>query len=161
MVRNAFKVYIKTFNITIKKPLYIHSWANCLRENQKLEWHAHGNPEGDDVLLSGNYMVSIPNESATLFKSKSNEEILRVKSEEQNLVVFNGDILHTTTNKRKTKLTNNWDGVQKHGQEQCRISIAWDISDDPKSLFQAVPFFDPLDVDFKSDKFGRQILGSS
>jgi len=154
LIKRAFHQYIEAYDLkkTITKPMYIHSWANCLRKGQKLEWHNHG--EEGDFQISGTFAVSTSPGSATLYKIPGSDKIMRNPNKGHDLVMFDSMIDHQTT----TVDTSQLKGLNETAESNCRITSSWDINEEPGTVWHSVPFYDPEDPYFTNDPTGTKTV---
>ena len=125
--------------------MYVHSWANCLRTGQKLEWHNHG--EEGEWSVSGTYVVSAAAGSATFYKVPRSRRVFKNPNAVHDIVMFDSLLDHqtSTVDHAQSKAMN------QTLASECRITSSWDIHAEPGNVWHSVPLYDPLDPDWSRD----------
>jgi hypothetical protein len=150
-IKRAFHKFVKFYNIKIEKPLFAHSWANCLRKDQHLYWHNHAEP--GDFSYSGTFAAHVPTGSFTLYENPNTKKVIKNNNEENDLVMFQSMIMHKTVEINDEQ----YEEMKKTGTD-CRITSSWDISADPIGNHHSTPFYDPNDIDFSKDPDTKEMM---
>jgi hypothetical protein len=172
-IKLAFHQFVDAHNISIVAPLYIHSWANCLRSGQHLFWHAHGDEDPDgpgaaaeqpmvrqhrEQRVSGTFSAHVPVGSKTYYRlppspSSGKSKVLPNPNLANDLVLFQSNIEH-----RSCEISDAMQAELSASDTDCRITSSWDISPEPTDVFHAVPFYDPDDLFFAGDPGTARML---
>ena len=156
------------------KPFFARAWANCLREGQVLGWHWHAESHDTATTVSANLVVAAPpalprgaqarmahaddhrdggngTTTATLFQLGGGDgggggdgagRVLRSENAPGDLTLFDGELWHRTTAPTAAQLA-------RMPGAPCRMTLAFDITDDPRPPHHFVPLYDPLDPMFQ------------
>eukprot|EP00937_MAST-01D_sp_MAST-1D-sp2_P007997 g7997.t1 len=154
LIKRAFHRYIEEYGLSarIESPLFIHSWTNCLRTGQKLEWHNHCEP--GDWQTSGTFIASAANGSATFFRVPGGNKIMKNPNTPHDIVMFDSLIEHQTSTVDDAQRT----AMREQLHSDCRITSSWDINTHPGDIWQSVPFYDPHDPFFARDPTGERAV---
>ena len=145
LIKRAFHQYLSEYGLKPKQIMYVHSWANCLRTGQKLEWHNHG--EEGEFSVSGTYIVSAAAGSATFYKVPRSRRIFKNPNAVHDIVMFDSLLDHQTSTVDRAQS----EAMNHTLASECRISSSWDIHAEPGNLWHSVPLYDPLDPDWSRD----------
>lgn len=68
LVKRAFHAYAEEYGLDLRRPWYIHGWANCFRRGDGIRLHSH------DTRLSGNFGVHTAPGSHTVYRDHGARE---------------------------------------------------------------------------------------
>lgn len=146
--KEAYRQYLKMYDVTMPLEPSIQSWANVLRSGDEIGKHAHvGSVEATDYFMSTNVCVTADETTATVYDMPgfiSNE--VHFTNEPGQLIAFPPWIPHYTTPFEK--------------DDSTRITIATDYSmanwrhnsfDEGKRKWHFVPFDEPPSAKARDD----------
>ena len=145
LIKRAFHRYLSEYGLKPTKTMYVHSWANCLRTGQKLEWHNHG--EEGEWSVSGTYVVSAAAGSATFYRVPRSHRVFQNPNAVHDLVMFDSLLDHQTSTVDRAQS----EVMNRTLASECRITSSWDIHEEPGNVWHSVPLYDPLDPEWSRD----------